>query len=68
MARTQIDEDIPILRSERNDFSLFNNTPSIQNLCNRRIQRIDMTFTYRNLHYILMKLQKECILLEMSVC
>lgn len=52
MARTQIDEDIPILRSERNDFSLFNNTPSIQNLCNRRIQRIDMTFTYRILHYI----------------
>ena len=45
MARTQIDEDIPILRSERNDFSLFNNTPSIQNLCNRKIQRIDMTFT-----------------------
>ena len=37
MARTQIDEDIPILRSERNDFSLFNNTPSIQNLCNRKI-------------------------------
>ncbi|RHM65576.1 hypothetical protein DWZ57_01525, partial [Bacteroides fragilis] len=24
------------------------NTPSIQNLCNRKIQRIDMTFTYRN--------------------
>ena len=46
-----VDEDIPILRSERNDFSLFNNTPSIQNLCNRKIQRIDMTFKYRILHY-----------------
>ena len=51
MARTQIDEDIPILRSERNDFSLFNNTPSIQNLCNRKIQRIDMTFIQKSTLY-----------------
>ncbi|MBW9278606.1 hypothetical protein FDF36_12825 [Bacteroides fragilis] len=52
MIQTQIDADLSILRSERNYLSLFNNTPSIQNLYNRRIQRIDMTFTYRNLYHI----------------
>ncbi|AUI47618.1 hypothetical protein BUN20_14300 [Bacteroides fragilis] len=41
-----------ILTSKRNYFPFLNNTLYIKNRCSRRIQRIDMTFTYRKLHHI----------------